>query len=56
MQGGIDDGPRLPSRVIDWAWRKEAVMALRKNGLSLRLVAQQVGCSYEKVRELAGER
>lgn len=51
-QTGIDDGPALSAWVIDWAWRRDAVLALHERGWSYRMIAAQVGCSHEKARHL----
>lgn len=50
MNTGLDSGPELPARVIDWAWRERAIESMRYWGWSLRDIADTVGCSYEKVR------
>ncbi len=52
MKMGIDDGPKLPAKVIDDGWRRNAVKALHARGWSLREIAKLVECSHEKVRGL----
>jgi DNA-binding NarL/FixJ family response regulator len=51
----LECGVRLPARTIDWSWRKDRVQELHDKGMSLRDIANELGCSHEKVRSLLSQ-
>jgi hypothetical protein len=51
----LDSGVRLSDRVIDWAWRGEAVATAYAEHRSLRKVGALFGLNHEKVRALVAK-
>lgn len=55
LMNGLDDGPPLPRSVIN-GWKGDIAVTLRRNGSSLREIAEHVKLSHEGIREILTKR